>query len=140
VGKHKNKRRQHKLIAFKAYHDTDADILNWWESIVEGERSEALRDLIRAFIGKPSRPRKLLTIPELLEVRQDTLWIRDALNDMPAYLERLVQYVAATTAAQGVLQPQAGTPSNGSRPPATELALSDSDSERRARRMRRASW
>ncbi len=101
----------YKLIAFKAYHDTDADILDWWESIEEGERSETIRDLIRGFLGMQPKRRKspIIDLPELLEVRQDTLWIRDALNDMPAYLERVIQHVAANAqpVAVGQEQPRA---------------------------------
>ncbi len=45
------KKRQHKLIGFKAYFDTDADILDWWEGIADGERSHVIRDVIRAYLG-----------------------------------------------------------------------------------------
>src|SRR5690606_15989835 len=93
----KKSKRGFKLIAFKAYFDTDQDILDWWEGIEEGERSDSIRDLIREQLGsvrrKPSKA-PIIDLPELLEVRRDTLWIRDALNDMPAYLERVIQHVA----------------------------------------------
>lgn len=96
----KKSKRGFKLIAFKAYYDTDQDILDWWEGIEEGERSDSMRDLIREQLGsvrrKPSKA-PIIDLPELLEVRRDTLWIRDALNDMPAYLERVIQHVAANT-------------------------------------------
>ena len=74
-----------KLIAFKAYYDTDEDILDWWENIEEGERSDAMRELIREQLGIPLKKRKspIIDLPELMEVRRDTLWIRDALNDIP---------------------------------------------------------
>jgi hypothetical protein len=54
----KKSKRGFKLIAFKAYHDTDTDILDWWEGIEEGERSEMIRDLIRGFLGVQSKRRK----------------------------------------------------------------------------------
>jgi hypothetical protein len=82
----------------------------------------------------------LLTIPELMEVRQDTLWIRDALNEMPGYLERLVKHVAANGVAQIAIQPEARAPANGMVIQPTEPALSDNDSDRRARRMKRSQW
>lgn len=139
--KRKHTRRQHKLIAFKAYYDTDADILGWWESIDEGERSEALRDLIRGQLGvvrrKPKAP--MIDLPELLEVRRDTLWIRDVLNDMPAYLERVIQHVAcnATVAPVAVGQPPArASPA----PTRGEPALTDDDAARRTQRMRKNTW
>jgi hypothetical protein len=144
--KRKHKRRQHKVIAFKAYYDDDADILGWWEGIQEGDRSEALRDVIRGYLGLPAKMRRakatagaVIDLPELLEVRRDTLWIRDALNDMPAYLERVIQHVAANTVVQPV--------SVGQHPPRAsplvqrdEPALTDDDAERRTKRMRKATW
>ncbi|MEZ4666566.1 MAG: hypothetical protein R3E39_01380 [Anaerolineae bacterium] len=125
------------MITFKVFEDTDSDILDWWEGIDEGERSDAVRDLIRGYLGKQPRRNKLLTIPELLEVRQDTLWIRDALNEMPGYLERLVQHVAANGMS---IHPGARAPANGIVLQLTEPALSDNDSDRRARRMKRSQW
>ncbi|MDX2136545.1 MAG: hypothetical protein SF123_00495, partial [Chloroflexota bacterium] len=77
MAKRKTSKRRYRMITFKVFEDTDSDILDWWEGIDEGERSDALRDLIRGYLGKQPRKNKLLTIPELLEVRQDTLWIRD---------------------------------------------------------------
>jgi hypothetical protein len=140
MAKHRTKKHNYRMINFKVYYDTDQDILDWWEGIDEGERSDALRDLIRGYLGKQPPRNKLLTIPELLEVRQDTLWIRDALNEMPGYLERLVQHVAANGAAQIAIPPTARSPANGDVLPPAEPALSDNDSDRRARRMKRSQW
>ena len=141
--KRKHKRRQHKIIAFKAYYDDDADILGWWEGIQEGDRSEALRDVIRVYLGLPSKMRRaksltgIIELPELLEVRRDTLWIKDALNDMPAYLERIIQHVAANVQPVVVGQhPPRASPA----PSNTEAALTDDDAERRTKRMRKATW
>ena len=138
----KKSKRGFKLIAFKAYYDTDQDILDWWEGIEEGERSDSIRDLIREQLGsvrrKPSKA-PIIDLPELLEVRRDTLWIRDALNDMPAYLERVIQHVAANTAVQPVAvgqhPPRASPPVQRDEP-----ALTDDDAERRTKRMRKATW
>ncbi|MCA0453933.1 MAG: hypothetical protein LCI00_08165 [Chloroflexi bacterium] len=140
MAKRKTNKRRYRMITFKVFEDTDSDILDWWEGIDEGERSDALRDLIRGYLGKQPRKHKLLTIPELMEVRQDTLWIRDALNEMPGYLERLVQHVAANGTAQIAMSPTARSPTNGDVLPAIEPALSDNDSDRRARRMKRSQW
>lgn len=138
--KKKKSKRAFKLIAFKAYYDTDQDILDWWEAIEEGERSDALRDLIREQLGirrKSKAP--IIDLPELLEVRRDTLWIRDALNDMPAYLERIIQHVAANGIAQsmavGQHLPRASPPVAMDEP-----ALTNDDAERRTKRMRKATW
>ena len=137
MAKRKSNKRRYRMITFKVFEDTDSDILNWWEGIDEGERSDALRDLIRGYLGKQPRRNKLLTIPELLEVRQDTLWIRDALNEMPGYLERLVQHVAANGM---LIHPEARAPTNGIVLQPTEPVLSDNDSDRRERRMKRSQW
>ncbi|MBZ0275809.1 MAG: hypothetical protein K8I60_06675 [Anaerolineae bacterium] len=132
--KRRSKKRAYRMVAFKVYYDTDQDILDWWEGIIEGERSDAIRDVIREFIGiQPKRKTKIIELPELLEVRRDTLWIKDALNDMPAYLERLIQHVAANVqpVAVGQTQPRASP---------VEPALTDAESQRRTRRMRNATW
>lgn len=138
----KKSKRGFKLIAFKAYYDTDQDILDWWEGIEEGERSDSMRDLIREQLGSVRRkPGKapIIDLPELLEVRRDTLWIRDALNDMPAYLERVIQHVAANTVVQPVVVGQ--HPSRASPPVQNnEPALTDDDAARRTKRMRKATW
>jgi hypothetical protein len=145
MSKRKQKRRQHKLIAFKAYYDDDADILGWWEGIQEGDRSETLRDVIREYLGLPVKMRRAKTpagtvidLPELLEVRRDTLWIRDALNDMPAYLERVIQHVAAQIQpiSTGEALPRASPQVIAK----DEPALTDADAERRTKRMRKATW
>ncbi|MCB9453318.1 MAG: hypothetical protein H6672_17950 [Anaerolineaceae bacterium] len=135
MGKRRSKKRSYKLINFKAYYDDDADIVAWWEDIAEGERSEALRAVIRDYLGLPMKRRQtpIIELPELLEVRRDTLWIKDALNDMPAYLERLIQHVAANVqpVAVGQTQPRASP---------VEPALTEAESQRRTRRMRNATW
>lgn len=143
--KRKPKKRTYRTITFKVFYDTDEDILDWWEGIEVGERSDAIRDVIREYIGsQPQRRTKLsqtaiIDLPELLEVRRDTLWIRDALNDMPAYLERVIQHVAANTVVQPVAvgqhPPRASPPVQNNEP-----ALTDAESQRRTRRMKRATW
>jgi hypothetical protein len=142
--KKKKSKRSFKLIAFKAYYDTDQDILDWWEGIEEGERSDTLRDVIRGYLGLPSKARRIpvaaggiIDLPELMEVRRDTLWIRDALNDMPAYLERVIQHVANNVQpiAVGQHPPRASPPVQNNEP-----SLTDDDTERRTRRMKRATW
>ena len=142
MAKQRTKKRNYRMINFKVYYDTDQDILDWWEGIEAGERSDAVRDLIREQLGvvrrKPSKA-PIIDLPELLEVRRDTLWIRDALNDMPAYLERVIQHVAANTVVQpmvvGQHPPRASPPAQNNEP-----ALTDDDAERRTKRMRKATW
>jgi hypothetical protein len=133
------KKRNYRTITFKVYYDDDEDILDWWEGIEAGERSDTIRDVIREYIGvQPKRKPKVIDLPELMEVRRDTMWIKDALNDMPAYLERVIQHVAAN------VQPIAV----GQNPPRAspevvvqdDPALTDTESQRRTKRMRKATW
>jgi hypothetical protein len=142
MAKNRPKKRAYRMINFKVYYDTDQDLLDWWEGIEAGERSDAVRDLIREQLGaarrKPSKA-PIIDLQELLEVRRDTLWIRDALNEMPNYLERLVQHVAGSAVMQAVVVGQ--HPARASPEPIKdEPALTDIDAERRSKRMRKATW
>ena len=136
--KRRPKKRNYRTITFKVYYDTDEDILDWWEGIEAGERSDAIRDLIREQLGQqPQRgARKIIDLPELMEVRRDTLWIKDALNDMPAYLERVIQHVAAN-AQVSVGHPARASPQVVAK---DEPALTDAETQRRTRRMKGATW
>jgi hypothetical protein len=139
--KRRPKKRNYRTITFKVYLDTDQDILDWWEGIEEGERSDSIRDLIREQLGsvrrKPSKA-PFIDLPELLEVRRDTLWIRDALNDMPAYLERVIQHVATNVQPIAVGQhPPRASPGAATR---DDPSLTDAEHQRRARRMKGATW
>lgn len=138
MSKRKPKKRSYRTITFKVFYDTDGDILDWWEGIEAGERSDAIRDLIREQLGQqPLRPTgKIIDLPELMEVRRDTLWIKDALNDMPAYLERVIQHVAAT-AQVSVGHPARASPELVAK---DEPALTDAETQRRTRRMKGATW
>jgi len=138
--KRRPKKRNYRTITFKVYFDTDQDILDWWEGIEEGERSDSIRDLIREQLGQQPhcRTRKIIDLPELLEVRRDTLWIRDALNDMPAYLERVIQHVA--TNAQPVIAGQHPPRASPGAATGNDPALTDAEHQRRARRMKGATW
>jgi hypothetical protein len=71
-------------------------------------------------------------------VRRDTLWIKDALNDMPAYLERVIQHVANN--AQPIAVGQNPTRASPQVVVQDDPALTDAESERRTRRMKRATW
>jgi hypothetical protein len=139
--KRKKQKRQHRLIAFKAFEDTDQDILDWWEDLEEGQRSDAIRELIREHLnGRSGRQRPLrksdpdpdvLPVTELARVRDDTIWIREALHNMPSYLERVIQTVAAmqpaAVAAGGVI-------------PLQTAALSAQDKLVREANMRKRMW
>jgi len=136
--KRRPKKRNYRMIAFKVYFDTDQDILDWWEGIEAGERSDSIRDVIREHIGiQPIRKVKTIELPELVEVRRDTIWIRDALNDMPAYLERVIQHVVANVQPIAVGQQSRASPIESTK---NEPSLTDAESQRRTRKMRKATW
>ncbi|MBI5961802.1 MAG: hypothetical protein HY866_23900 [Chloroflexi bacterium] len=142
MSKRKKPKRQYQLIAFKAFEDTDQDILDWWEGIEEGQRSDTIRELIREHLtGRSGRQHPLrksdprldvLPVTELAKVRDDTTWIREALNDIPAYLERIVQQAV-------VLQPVARSPAEAASIQ-VDPALTAQDTARREARVRRTLW
>ena len=133
-------RRKYKLIAFKAYYDEDEDILDWWEGIQDGERSEVIRDVVRQYLDLPTKRRKKLIIPELTEVRRDTVWIRDALNELPEYLDRLIKEVADAAGNRPVaLQPDARASPQGN-PEEQEEDLTQDEQKERSKRMKNATW
>jgi len=136
--KRRPKKRNYRTITFKVYYDTDEDILDWWEGIEAGERSDAIRDLIREQLGQQPQhgAGKIIDLPELMEVRRDTLWIKDALNEMPAYLERVIQHVTAN-AQVSVGHPARASPEVVAK---DEPALTDAETQRRTRRMKGATW
>ena len=125
----KAKKRDYKLIGFKAYTDADADLLAWWEQITPGHRSDALRDLLRLALGY----HQLTTRPDtdLSQVVDDIAWMRDALSELPGYVERVIQHVATNA----VLVPQGN--GGGSQPSDT---IGDDAARRREERMKRRQW
>lgn len=100
-------KREHRLIAFKAFFDTDGEIVAWWEAMPDGERSEVLRDILRVYLrGLPldeatRRPTVAVDGSVVLQLRDDTAWIRGVLNEIPAYLETLLGRISASAAPDG---------------------------------------
>ena len=103
-------KREHKLIAFKAFFDTDREILNWWEGMAEGERSDVIRSLLRGYLqGLPlyeAAQRKLIPVDgnTVKRLHDDTVWIREALADMPTYFEQLLGRMAFYSPPQSTTQ------------------------------------
>jgi len=129
-------KREHKLIAFKAFFDTDRDILEWWEGMQDGERSEVIRDLLRGYVkGLPlyeaRRPKVAVDGSVVLQVLDDTAWIRGALNDMPAYLEGLLGRMTVNTVPINAVQAAPVPPDN---------SLNDDSLARRKAKMGKAGW
>jgi len=129
-------KREHKLIAFKAFFDTDRDILEWWEGMQDGERSEVIRDLLRGYVKGLSlyevrRPKVAVDGSVVLQVLDDTAWIRGALNDMPAYLEGLLRRITVNPIPISVAQPV---------PEVSDNNLSNDALARRKAKMGKAGW
>jgi hypothetical protein len=129
MARRKAKKRGYKLIGFKAYMDTDADLLAWWESIAPGQRSDALRDLLRLALGY----QQLIAKPDadLSHVHEDIAWMRDALNELPSYVEQVIQHVATNAVL---------VQSENRRVSDRTDAMSDDAARRREERMKRKQW
>lgn len=132
--------RTSKIIGFKAFYERDEDILDWWENMPMGERSHVLRSLIRSYLSgevvvTPSGEEAVnfSNSVQLARVQADTTRIRDAIMEIPEYLEQLVstklRVVQATPAAHeaGEVSTSAG-------------ATSEDEAARRAARTKKASW
>ena len=130
-------KREHKLIAFKAFFDTDRDILEWWEGMQDGERSEVIRELLRGYVrGLPlyeatRRPAVAVDGSVVLQLRGDTAWIRGTLNEMPAYLEGLFGRISVNPIPISVAQPVPETSDN---------SLSNDALARRKAKMGKVGW
>lgn len=122
----------------------DSDLIDWWRSIPLGSRNATLKDIIREHMAREGghyRPRQTpvaavsapgLDLDQLAQVREDAAWIRDALHDMPAYLEQLFAQVASIRPTDVLPNARAPTPDSP--------ALDDAESQRRARKLKRVSW
>jgi hypothetical protein len=119
-------KRTSKVIGFKAFHDTDADLLAWWDGIEEGDRSDTIRDILREYLFGQ---RKNAPPPDLNRIGEDTAWIRLALTDLPGYVEQVIQHVAARQVT--VTANVAATAAPG---------LTEQEAARRERRMHKTQW
>lgn len=128
--------RTSKIIGFKAFFERDDDILEWWENIPSGERSHVLRSLIRAYLTG-----EVIVTPygeeavafsssvQLARVQSDTTQIRDAVMEIPTYIEQII--------SQKMRGVQAASAIQAAMPTAT---ASEDDAEKRIQRMQKKSW
>ncbi|MBZ0319104.1 MAG: hypothetical protein K8L91_22000 [Anaerolineae bacterium] len=129
--------RTSKIIGFKAFFERDDDILDWWENIPSGERSHVLRSLIRAYLTG-----EVIVTPygeeavafsssvQLARVQSNTTQIRDAVMEIPTYLEQIISQKMRGVQVAPAIQPNAmltGT-------------ASEDDAEKRIQRMQKKSW
>jgi hypothetical protein len=127
----------------KMTYNEDSDLIAWWNSIPRGSRNAVMKDMMRNYIEhnrggyRPIMPRN---VPQpfdpgrFTQVCDDAAWIRTALMDLPGYVERVIQHVAANGGVQsnnrsltgnGVLQAE---------------DVSHEDAMRRESRMKKAKW
>jgi hypothetical protein len=127
----------------KMTYSEDADLIAWWNSIPRGSRNAVMKDMMRDYIEhnrggyRPIMPRN---VPQpfdpgrFTQVCDDAAWIRTALMDLPGYVERVIQHVAAN----GGVQSNSRSP-NGQGVLQTE-DVSNEDAMRRENRMKKAKW
>ncbi len=128
-----NRQRNSRTIGFKAFEDTDADILEWWESMPAGERSIALRTLIRAGISVgEAKHNGNGHMPDMVQVAADTAWLKSAMLELPTYLEGLLNRIPA---ARSDAQPVPADVQPDDQPQLDQAAL-----DRRRANMKRSAW
>lgn len=133
MAKPRVKKRSYRLINFKVFEDDDRDILEWWEGIEVGERSDAIRDVIRAVLGY--QPLRRRPEEELAALRGEVARLRDLLHDLPRAIGQEVGSAAAKTIINAGEAPAANKSDNDQ-----GGGLSDQDVQRRAQRMKKARW
>jgi hypothetical protein len=70
MGTRKSKKRGNYRMSVRLDLEMDADLINWLESVPKGQRSEALRTIIREGLGiTPSQPRQEIPTPDLDAIR-----------------------------------------------------------------------
>ncbi|KAB2893803.1 MAG: hypothetical protein F9K28_07590 [Bacteroidetes bacterium] len=128
--------RTSKIIGFKAFFERDDDILDWWENIPSGERSHVLRSLIRAYLTG-----EVIVTPygeeavafsssvQLARVQSDTTQIRDAVLEIPTYIEQIISQKMRGVQAAPAIQETLPT-----------ATASEDDAEKRIQRMQKKSW
>ena len=127
----------------KMTYNEDADLIAWWNSIPRGSRNAVMKDMMRDYIEhnrggyRPIMPRN---VPQpfdpgrFTQVCDDAAWIRTALMDLPGYVERVIQNVAAA----GGVQPNSRSPNGNSVLQGEDV--SSEDALRRENRMKKAKW
>jgi hypothetical protein len=127
----------------KMTYSEDSDLIVWWNSIPRGSRNAVMKDMMRNYIEhnrggyRPIMPRN---VPQpfdpgrFTQVCDDAAWIRTALMDLPGYVERVIQHVAAVSG----VQPNIRSPNGHGVLQAEDV--SHEDAMRRESRMKKAKW
>ncbi|MBE2184467.1 MAG: hypothetical protein IAE89_13645 [Anaerolineae bacterium] len=127
----------------KMTYSEDSDLIAWWNSIPRGSRNAVMKDMMRDYIEhnrggyRPIMPRN---VPQpfdpgrFTQVCDDAAWIRTALMDLPGYVERVIQHVAAVGGVPSSIRSPNG---NGV---LQDEDVSSEDAVRRENRMKKAKW
>jgi hypothetical protein len=127
----------------KMTYSEDADLIAWWNGIPRGSRNAVMKDMMRDYIERnrgsyrPILPRNIpqpFDLGRFAQMCDDTAWIRTALMDLPGYVERVIQHVAAN----GGVQHSSRSPTGNSVLQGEEV--SNEDAMRRENRMKKAKW
>jgi hypothetical protein len=128
--------RTSKIIGFKAFFERDDDILDWWENIPSGERSHVLRSLIRAYLTGEvvitpygEEAVAFSSSVQLARVQSDTTQIRDAIREIPTYIEQIISKKMRTV--------QVASTTSDAMPSAN---ATEKDAEMRAQSLQKKSW
>lgn len=134
-------KHQSKYIGLRAYVDADADLVAWWESYPVGERSDALRELMRSALGyQEPRPR---AEDEIALLRQEVASLRQMLYELPIHMEQMINNLSSRIVIySSETAPAAGTIHNNHNGTSSHSSggLSDEDVLRRVQRMKKARW
>lgn len=118
----------------------DTDLIGWWNSIPRGSRNAVMKDLMRDYIERnrggfrPVMPKNLpqpFDPKRFTQVCDDAAWIRSVLNDLPGYMERVIQHVVA-------MQPVGVTVGTYAREPTK--VVDDQEVMKREERVKKAKW
>ncbi len=118
----------------------DTDLIGWWNSIPRGSRNAVMKDMMRDYMERnrggfrPVIPRNLpqpFDPQRFTQVCDDAAWIRSALNDLPGYMERVIQHVAAMQPVGGAVGTYAREPTKG---------FDDEEVTKREAKVRKAQW
>ncbi|MBX3063301.1 MAG: hypothetical protein KF726_10020 [Anaerolineae bacterium] len=117
-------------IGFKANPVGDQDIVTWWYGLPAGTRSDALRHVLRIALF-PTQP----STAELQfdQVVENMNWIRNALSELPSFLERHLLDVRRSSAI-GEFNTTANTT------PEDLAQLNGDELEHRRNRLLNAAW
>jgi hypothetical protein len=128
-----------RYIGFRVLSDRDDDILDWWDSIPNGERSHILRTLIRAYLcgeivltPEGEKPTEFSRNLQLAQLQAEALWIKNSLQDLPEYLENLIGGLKVVQGQSSPVAPTAGE-ANGS-------PIAQDDAEQRAAQITKRGW